>query len=170
MVIAACLLAVCLAPVRAQDAVIRVELSYRAPVAGSPKPNFSPKGMQVPLTAVRENATLPPGAMRPAKTGAMKLGPTEASWVPVLATACADHAQDLCQLFIDRNRNGTFADDGAPLTATPAQNAKTRAWWSSFNNVELSVPYGSGAGVEPYHVNFWIVREEAQDAPDILRF
>jgi thiol-disulfide isomerase/thioredoxin len=162
--------AVAIPPAAAQDAVVRVDLAYRTATTGAPRPNFSPKGMQVPLTAVAEAAQLPAGAVRPAKTGVIKIGPSESSWIPVLATATADYPKDLCQLFLDRNRNGSFADDGPGLTAKPTQNEKTRAWWSSVNAIELSVPYGPGQSVEPYLVNFWIVREEAEDAPGILRF
>lgn len=153
-----------------QESLVRVDLSYRAKTAGAPSPNFSPKGMQVPLTPVSGTAALPVGAVRPAKTGLIKVGPGQPSWIPVLATATANHPRDLCQLFLDRNRNGNFADDGPALTAEPAQNEKTRAWWNSINNVELSVPYGPGKGVEPYQVNFWIVREEEAEAPELLRF
>jgi thiol-disulfide isomerase/thioredoxin len=155
---------------KGQESMVHVDLAYRAKTAGAPAPNFSPKGMQVPLSAVPATAVLPTGAVRPAKTGTIKVGPGQQSWIPVLATATTDHPKDLCQLFLDRNRNGNFADDGPGLTAEPTQNAKTRAWWSSINNVELSVPYGPGKGVEPYQVNFWIVREEEADAPELLRF
>ena len=75
-----------------------------------------------------------------------------------LATATAEHPQDLCQLFIDRNRNGNFADDGPALSATPAQREKTLDWWSSVSNVELSIPYSTTKATENYFVNFWIVR------------
>ncbi len=150
--------------------MVHVDLAYRAKTPGAPSPNFSPKGMQVPLAAVPETAALPAGAVRPAKTGVIKIGLDQASWIPVLATATTNHPKDLCQVFLDRNRNGNFADDGPGLTAQPTQNAKTKAWWSSIDSVELSVPYGPGKGVEPYQVNFWIVREEEADAPEILRF
>ncbi len=154
----------------AQGKAVHVGLEYRAPVAGQPKPNFSPKGMQVPLKDVAATVTLPSGAMRPAKTGAMKLGPTDASWIPVMATATPEHPQDLCQLFIDRNRNGTFADDGPALSATPSQREKTLDWWSSISNVELSIPYSTTKATENYFVNFWIVRPNEAPAPDLLRF
>ena len=162
--------AVLVVPVRSQETRVRVDLAYRARTPGAPSPNFSPKGMQVPLTAVADAAALPAGAVRPAKTGLIRVGPDRQSWIPVLATATTDHPKDLCQLFLDRNRNGNFADDGAGLTTAPTQNEKTKAWWSSINNIELSVPYGPGKGVEPYLVNFWMVREAEADAPEILRF
>ncbi|TAK16407.1 MAG: thioredoxin, partial [Acidobacteria bacterium] len=163
---------VALAPgLSAQSAqVIHVPLEYRGPVDGQPKPNFSPKGMQVPLKAVADAMALPPGAARPAKTGTMLVGPNAASAIPVLATATADHPKDLCLLFVDRNRNGNFADDGPGLPATPTQNAKTKAWWSSINKVELSIPYSTTRATENYFVNFWIVRDDEAPAPDILRF
>jgi len=154
----------------AQSRTVHVDLAYRAPTAGQPKPNFSPKGTQVPLVDVPATATLPAGAVRPAKIGRLKIGPNEASWIPVMATATADHPKDLCQLFIDRNRNGNFTDDGPALTATPAQHEKTLDWWSSMSNVELSVPYSTTGATEPYFVNFWIVRPNDAPAPDILRF
>jgi len=161
-----------LAPlVRGQETTVRVELGYRGKgVAGAPQPNFSPSGTQVPLVAVSDAVALPRGAVRPAKLGMIKIGPGEPSWVPILATATADHPKDLCQIFLDRNRNGTFADDGPGLTAEPAQNVKTKAWWSSINNVDLTVPYGAGGSVEPYQVNVWLVRDDDADAPDVLRF
>jgi thiol-disulfide isomerase/thioredoxin len=167
--IACAIATTCIVNVSGQPNVVRVELACRAPAPGAPQPNFSPKGMQVPLAPVSDAVALPAGAVRPAKSGVMKIGTDQRSWMPVLVTVSAGHPKDLCQLFVDRNRNGNFVDDGPGLKAEPSQNAKTRAWWSSFNKVELSVPYGSG-GAEPYLVNFWIVREEAQDAPDILRF
>jgi thiol-disulfide isomerase/thioredoxin len=147
---------------------VTVALAYRAPGSG-PQPNFSPKGTQVALSAVAAGMSLPPGAIRPAKSGVIKIGPNEQSWIPVLAAADADHPHDIARLFVDRNRNGNFADDGPALTATPKQNEKTKAWWSSFDKVELSIPYG-GQVVEPYLVNFWIVREDAADVPDVLRY
>ena len=83
-------------------------------------------------------------------------------------TADSDHPQDLCRLYIDRNRNGDFNDDGLPLLANPSLHEKTRAWWSSFNGAELSIPYSPGI-VEPYMVNFWSVRE-GEEAPNMIRF
>lgn len=147
---------------------VRVELTYHAPVDGQPKPNFSPKGMQVPLTPVTESA-LPPGASGTAKAGVMKLGVDSASWIGVLATTDAQHPRDLTQLYIDRNRNGSFADDGPPLAGVPAQNDKTKAWWTSINKVEVTVPYAGGA-LEPYLVNFWIVRDDSAGTPELLRY
>ena len=149
--------------------IVHVNLSYGAPGNG-PTPNFSPKGMQVTLAAVTSSVALPAGAVRPAKSGTLKVGPSERSWIPVLATADADHPADLTRLFVDRNRNGVFTDDGPALSAVPAQNAKTKAWWSSFSKVELSIPYAPGQTPEPYLVNFWIVREDETAAPDIIRF
>jgi thiol-disulfide isomerase/thioredoxin len=162
-----------LAPsVSAQSAqIVHVPLEYRAPVDGQPKPNFSPKGQQVPLKMVADSFALPPGAIRPAKTGTMMVGPNAKSAIPVLAAATAEHPQDLCLLFIDRNRNGDFTDDGPGLSATPVQsNPKTKAWWSSMNKVELSIPYKNATDVEKYFVNFWIVRDDEAPAPDIMRY
>jgi thiol-disulfide isomerase/thioredoxin len=150
--------------------LVRVPLIYRAPGDGRPTPNFSPKGTQVALTTLPVTASLPSGATHPAKTGTIKVGPSQQSWIPVLATASAEHPQDLVLLYLDRNRNGTFTDDGAPLTGAPAQNAKTKAWWTSINKIELSVPYAASKRTEPYLVNFWIVREDSAAAPDVLRY
>ncbi len=158
------------ATLSAQGTVVHVDLAYRAPVTGQPKPNFSPKGMQVALTDVAATMTLPTGAVRPAKTGKMQLGTDQAGWVPVLAAASAEHPDDLCQLFVDRNRNGNFADDGPALVATPSQREKTLEWWSSMSNVELTVPYAATKSTEKYFVNFWIVRPDKGPAPNILRF
>jgi thiol-disulfide isomerase/thioredoxin len=154
----------------AQGRTVHVALEYRGPATGLPKPNFSPKGMQVALTNVPDNLALPAGAIRPAKLGRMQIGPTNASWIPVMATATAAFPHDLCQLFVDRNRNGNFTDDGPALTATPTQRPKTNQWWSSMSNVELSVPYATTRATEPYFVNFWIVRDDEGPAPDVLRF
>ena len=150
--------------------VIHVPLEYRGPVDGQPKPNFSPKGMQVSLKLAADSIALPAGAARPAKMGTMLLGPDAKSAIPVLVTATPEFPKDLCLLFIDRNRNGNFSDDGAGLSAKPTQNEKTRAWWSSISKVELSVPYSTTKAVEPYFVNFWIVRDDEAPAPDIMRF
>ena len=155
--------------VSAPEQLVQVPLTYHAPVDGQPKPNFSPKGMQVALTAVPRTVKLPVGAVRPAKRGMLQLGATKASWVPVLATASKAFPTDLVQLWIDRNRNGNFSDDGPALTGTPAQNAKTRAWWTSFNKVELPVRY-SAAVTEPYFVNFWVVRNDSAETPEVIRF
>jgi thiol-disulfide isomerase/thioredoxin len=155
--------------VAAQSPVITVPLTYRAPGTG-PKPNFSPKGTQVALTAVPQGQALPAGAVHPAKRGLLQVGPARASWIPVLATASAAHPADLTQLFIDRNRNGNFSDDGPAAAATPTQNQKTKAWWSSFNAIELRVAFPEPDRTEPYLVNFWIVREDAAPAPDVLRY
>ena len=153
---------------RARDRVIHVELGYRAPGNG-PAPNFSPYGTQVALAAVTAGTPLPSGSVQPAKRGVMKIGPTNASWVPVLVTADATHPQDFCRLYVDRNRNGNFEDDGPAVVAAPTQNDKTKAWWSSFNKVEVTVPYDGGR-TEPYLVNFWSVREDGLPAPDVVRF
>jgi len=109
-----------------QERIIRVDLSYRAPGNG-PAPNFSPKGTQVPLADLTADAPLPEGAARPAKAGTVEIGPSQQAWIKVLATADSTHPQDLCRLYVDRNRNGNFADDGPALTATPALNEKTKA-------------------------------------------
>jgi thiol-disulfide isomerase/thioredoxin len=153
----------------AQEAVVRVELEYRANVE-PPRPNFSPKGTQVPLAPVAAGVALPAGVIAPAKTGLMKVGPGPASYVPVLAAASADHPNDLCRLYVDRNRNGDFRDDGPALAAEPKQNEKTKAWWSSIDRIELAVPYGPGSAAQPYLVNVWIVREDGAPAPDLLRY
>ena len=149
------------------EKLVSVDLGYRAPGNG-PVPNFSPYGTQVKLTDLPANAALPGGAARPAKTGTMQVGPDQTSWFPILVTADPAHTQDLCRLYIDRNRNGDFTDDGPPLTAAPTQNEKTKAWWSSFHNAEVSIAYRGGA-VEPYMVEFWAVRE-GDATPDIIRY
>ena len=38
------------------DQIVHVDLAYRAPVAGQPSPNFSPKGTQVTLTDIASDA------------------------------------------------------------------------------------------------------------------
>lgn len=149
------------------ERIVRVELAYQAPGKG-PKPDFSPYGTQVKLADLPADAALPEGAARPARLGTVPIGPDQKSWVRILATADSSHPQDLCRLYIDRNRNGNFTDDGPAVTAIPALNAKTKAWWSSFTGAEMSVPYGAGV-VEAYLVNFWAVRE-GEEAPDIIRY
>src|SRR5579863_365670 len=148
-----------------QEKLVRADLVYQAPGNG-PKPDFSPYGTQVALADLPAGVTLPEGAARPAKTGVMQIGPDQKSWIRILATGDADHPQDLCRLYIDRNRNGNFADDGPAATAKPALNEKTKAWWSSFNGQEVSISYGAGI-VEPYMVNFWAVRE-SDATPNII--
>jgi len=151
--------------------VVRVDLAYRAPGNG-PAPNFSPKGTQVPLVDLAAIAPLPEGAVRPARTGTIKVGPGEASWMGVLATADADNPKDFCRVYLDRNRNGNFADDGPAVVAKPTPREKTGDVWSSFSRIELSVPYGralQGEIVEPYMVAIWIVRQ-GDAVPEILRY
>jgi hypothetical protein len=150
-----------------QERVVRAELSYKAPGSG-PAPNFSPKGTQVKLADVPPGAPLPQGAFRPARTGTLEIGPTERSWVSILVAADPDHPKDLCRLFVDRNRNHSFADDGPPLTAVPSVREKTLDSWSSFAGIELSVPYSPGVA-EPYSVSVWIVRQ-GDEIPAIARF
>lgn len=157
-----------LAARQAAPRIITVALEYRKPVPGQPRPNFSPKGMQVALTAVPAGTSLPSGAALPAKQGAMKLGTSESAWLPVLATSSPACPKDLCRLYVDANRNRNFADDAPALTAEPKQREKTLDWWTSFDQVELTVPYAAGS--EPYFVNFWIVRPNDGAAPDLLRF
>jgi thiol-disulfide isomerase/thioredoxin len=151
------------------DETLTVPLTYGAPGGPGPTPNFSPKGTLVALADVPAAMTLPAGAARPAKQGVVKVGPGQSSWVPILVTADAQHPSDLSHLFIDRNRNGDFGDDGAAAVATPTQNDKTKAWWSSFNKLELSIPYAGGTR-EPYLVNFWAVRDDGAPAPDGIRY
>lgn len=154
---------------QAQPTLITVPLTYHAPGTG-PKPNFSPKGTQVTVAAVAATQALPPGAVRPAKRGLIQVGPARDSWIPVLATASAAHPSDLTQLFVDHNRNGNFADDGPATVATPKQNEKTKAWWSSFNAIDLRVRFTNPERTEPFIVNFWIVREDGAPAPDVIRY
>ncbi len=149
------------------DKILRVDLAYVAPGNG-PHPNFSPYGTHVQLTDLPAGSPLPEGAARPAMTGTLEVGPDQKSWIRILATADSSHPRDLCRLYIDRNRNGDFNDDGPPLTATPSLNEKTKAWWSSMDGAELSIPYGPGI-VERYMVNFWSVREGAE-APHMIRY
>jgi thioredoxin 1 len=149
------------------EKLVRVDLAYQAPGIG-PKPDFSPYGTQVKLSDVAPDAKLPEGAARPAKTGTVQVGPDQKSWIRILTTADAAHPRDLCRLYIDANRDGNFANDGAPLTAVPSLNEKTKAVWSSFNGAELRVPYQDGI-VEPYLVNFWAVRD-GEDAPNVIRY
>jgi thiol-disulfide isomerase/thioredoxin len=156
-----------------QEQTVRVPLSYKAPGSG-PAPNFSPKGTQVPLTPVDAIFVLPADAVLPAKSGLIKVGPGETSWIQVLATADPGHPADLTRLYLDRNRNGRFDDDGPAATAVPAQNEKTKAWWTSTKAIELPVRYASGDAAESYLVNFWSVREDTPGAPpepaSILRY
>ena len=154
------------AQIGAEDQLVRVRLAYKAPGDG-PAPNFSPRGTQVPLAPAAADVHLPHGAVQPARTGVIKIGADRSAWIPVLAAASADYPLDLCRLYLDRNRNGKFDDDGAALTATPSQNEKTKAWWTSIPGIELSVQHGGNQ--EPYLVNFWIVRD-GETVPEILRY
>jgi thiol-disulfide isomerase/thioredoxin len=165
--IAAVLLPGCPAAAFAQGQVVHAEMSYRAPGNG-PAPNFSPKGTQVPLTDAAAGATLPAGALRPAKTGTIKVGPNERSWIGILVSTDPEHPKDLCRLYLDRNRNGDFTDDGPPLAAVPSVREKTGDSWSSFPRIELMVPYPDGS-VEPYMVAVWIVRQ-GEAVPEIARY
>lgn len=152
--------------------VVRVDLAYRTRGGTAPAPNFSPKGTQVPLTDVAAKIVLPDGALRPARTGVVKIGPGEASWIRVLATADADNPKDLCRLYVDKNRNGSFVDDGPGVVAKPTPREKTGDVWTSFSNIEVTVPYGRGAQgdvAEPYTVSMWIVRQ-GDVVPDIIRY
>jgi len=156
----------------AQSTSVRATLTYQAPgdgKDGKPAPNFSPKGTQVKLTDLAKAAKLPPGATRPARAGVMEVGPSKASWFPILASAGTECPSDLCRIYIDRNRNRNFSDDGPALTAAPTQNARTKAWWTSIDKVQLSIPYGRGVA-ESYLVNFWAVRDDGAPAPEIIRF
>ncbi len=150
--------------------IIGVDLSYAAPTAGAPRPNFSPKGTQVALTPVGATMSLPSGALRPAKTGVIEVGPDSTAWIPVLLTASADHPSDLTRLYVDRNRNHDFGDDGAPRTGAPTQNPKTHAWWTSIDTVTLSVAWPGANRAEPYLVNFWSVRDDSASAPGVIRY
>jgi thiol-disulfide isomerase/thioredoxin len=133
-----------------------------------PRPDFSPYGTQVKLSGLPAGAPLPEGAARPAKTGTLQVGPDQRSWIKILATADSAHPRDLCRLYIDRNRNGNFSDDGPPLIARPSMDEKTKDWRCSFGGAEMSIPYRSGV-VEPYMVEFWAVRD-GEEAPDIMRY
>ena len=86
----------------------------------------------------------------------------------VLVTADAGHPGDFCRLFLDRNRNGSFADDGPGTTSVPAVREKTGDTWVSFNKLEVTVPYGGGV-TEPYMFNVWLVRSSGAAPPELLR-
>jgi thiol-disulfide isomerase/thioredoxin len=150
-----------------QGATVRVDLMYRAPARGL-KPDFSPYGTQVSLSDLPANARLPEGASRPAKDGILQIGPDRSSWIRILATADSTHPHDLSRLYLDRNRNGNFSDDGPAINATLTFQEKTKAWWSTFNNAEISIPYKAG-NVEPYMIDFWAVRER-DETPAIIRY
>jgi thiol-disulfide isomerase/thioredoxin len=153
-----------------QERLITVDLKYGARGAdkAQPAPNFSPAATRVPLTDVPAGTPLPAGAALPARTGVIKVGPGEESWVKVLATSDVAHPKDLCRVYLDRNRNGDFADDGEPLVATPSQREKTGDTWCSFASATLVIPYGP-AGSENYQVDIWIVRND-ELLPDLLRY
>jgi len=154
-------------PAAAQaEKIVQADLAYRAPGSG-PAPNFSPYGTQVKLTDVAPAAPLPDGVVRPAKSGELQIGPGPNSSIKILVTADTAHPRDFCRLYIDRNRNGVFTDDGPPLIAIPSQNEKTKAWWSSFSHAELSIPYGNVT--EPYMADFWAVRE-GEETPAVIRY
>jgi thiol-disulfide isomerase/thioredoxin len=147
-----------------QEQIVRVELAYAAPGSG-PAPNFSPKGTQIPLSVLDPKTPLPADAVINshvlARTGTIKVGPGQQSWVTLIATADPAHPADFTRLYLDRNRNGNYEDDGPAVTAEPIQNEKTKAWWTSHKAIELSLPYAGGAQPEPYLVNFWSVRDDA---------
>ena len=85
----------------------------------------------------------------------------------MLVTSEGSHPGDLCRVYLDRNRDGKFDDDGEPLVAAPTQNEKTKAWWSSFAKTQLDVPYDKSR--EPYLISIWIVRE-GEFVPDVARY
>lgn len=150
-----------------QDTIVHVDLVYRAPSNGL-KPDFSPYGTQIKLSDLPADAHLPEGASRPAKDGILQIGPDQSSWIRILATADSTHPRDLSRLYIDRNRNGNFSDDGPAINGTLTFQEKTKAWWSTFNDAEISIPYKAGV-VEPYMVDFWAVRER-DETPAIIRY
>ncbi len=150
------------------EQTVHVDLGYRAP-GSEPAPNFSPYGTQVRLSDWPADAPLMAGgAARPAKTGTVQIGPGQQGWFKVLATSDPQHPKDFCRLYVDRNRNGNFTDDGPGFMAFPALNEKTKAVWSTWKGAEISILYAEGV-MEPYMVNFWAVRE-AEDAPGIIRY
>src|SRR5579872_3654357 len=103
----------------AQDRLVHVDLAYQAP-GNKPAPNFSPYGTPVQLTDLPPGTPVPEGALRPARTGTLQVGPERSSWIRILVTADPASPKDWSRLYIDRNRNGDFSDDGPPLTAKPA--------------------------------------------------
>ena len=146
---------------------VRVDLAYRAPGSG-PAPNFSPKGTAVTLADVAPTMALPAGSIRPAKVGTLQVGPNERAWMKVLVTSQSEYPKDLCRLYVDRNRNGNFEDDGAPVLAVPSLREKTGDTWSSFSDFEITVPYDAAVS-EPYRLTAWIVRR-GETTPDAIRF
>src|ERR1017187_4425528 len=95
-------------PVAAQqERIVRVDLAYRSPGSG-PTPNFSPYGTQVKLSDLPADVQLPEGAVRPARTGIVQVGPDQKSWIKILVATDSAHPNDLCRLYIDANRNGNF--------------------------------------------------------------
>jgi thioredoxin 1 len=148
--------------------LVKVSLEYRKPLEGKPKPNFFPQGTRIELRDLPASAKLPSGAARPARSGVIEVGP-KTSHVRVLAASSTRCPADLCLVFLDRNRNGNFEDDGPAAFAAPSQNARTRQWLTSINNVELSVRYGGGV-VQPYLIDFWVVRDDGAPAAGLLRY
>ncbi|HET9370251.1 MAG TPA: thioredoxin family protein [Vicinamibacterales bacterium] len=153
-----------------QSEVITVPLESRAPGGAGPTPNFSPAGTRVALTDLPSSQPLPKGAVRPARKGTLQVGPSRDSWVDVLAAASTPYTADLTQIFVDANRNGNFTDDGPAVVAKPSQNDKTKAWWSSFDNIELGVKFKDPDRLERFVVDMWIVRDDKAPTPDVLRY
>jgi thiol-disulfide isomerase/thioredoxin len=152
----------------AQDTSIRAAMTFQAPGTG-PAPNFSPKGTQVLLADLDADLALPDGSARPAKTGTITIGPAEESWVRVLVTSDQAHPGNFSRLFLDANRNGSFADEGPAVTAEPSVREKTGDTWVSFNKLKVNVPYAAGVS-EPYVFNVWLVRPADTPAPALLRY
>jgi thiol-disulfide isomerase/thioredoxin len=160
-----CLLAIGPAELTAQSNVYTVPLTYNAPGEG-PRPNFSPIGTRVPLAEVAPVDALPSGAVHPARHGVIQVGPTRASWIPILLTATADDPGVFTRLYVDTNRNGDFSDDGPPAAATLYRNERTGDLRSVFEGIELRVRFPELERTEPFVVDFWFVHQAEELEPE----
>jgi len=147
-----------------------VPLTYTVSGEG-PEVNFWPSATRVALTEVPSDQALPPGAEHPARQGMVQIGPTEESWIPLLLTTGADEPDAYTRLYLDMNRNGDFSDDGPPAVVTMARNERTGDLWYRFEGIELRVRFQEPERMEPFDVNFWMVQQADESAPDsIIRY
>lgn len=160
-----CLMGIGHADLAAQSNVYTVPLTYNTP-GEDPRPNFSPTGTKVELTAVPTGQALPAGATHPARRGLIQVGPTRESWIPILLTAPADDPGAFTRLYIDMNRNGDFSDDGPPAAAIRHRNEETGNVRIVFEEVELRVRFPEPERIEPFLVEFWLMHSAADPEPD----
>jgi len=127
------------------------------------KPRYSPKGSKLQLTPAEAELELGVDGL----VTELLIGPDTDDRQPIrmLVTRAAPE-QPYIHLYVDADRNGRF--DEERVAARVSENRGK--FWSSFTT-SLPVTYpGPAAGTEEYPIAVWLVVDEKNERPEIMRY